>query len=132
MAEKRPKPGHIDAIGGEVVHKAQRELVVVNGRREVAIEYLEAVVGGHVEGVLNVLDGDVTFGYFVDGVPKFWREDFGWRAQRVLGDHAGRDLAIGVQQAAGLQDAPFGIHKSAGNTWDALAFDIHSLLPSIE
>ena len=58
MPDERPQPRHVDAVGGEIVHEAELELVVVDGRGEVAVQDLEAVVGRHVEGVLDVLDGD--------------------------------------------------------------------------
>ena len=54
-----------NAVGGEVIHKAQLELVVVDGCGEIAVEDLEAVVRCHVERVLDVLNGDFTLGHVV-------------------------------------------------------------------
>ena len=64
--EESPYPGNINTVCGQIIHKAQLELVIVNGRGKVAIEDLEAVVGGHVKGVLDSLNGDLAFGHSVD------------------------------------------------------------------
>ncbi len=71
VVEQAPQPRNINAVGGEVIHKAQLEFVVVDGCGEIAVEDLEAVVRCHVERVLDVLNGDLTLGHVVDGLPKF-------------------------------------------------------------
>ncbi len=129
---ERPQPRHIDAVGGKVVHEPQLEFVVVDGRREVAVENLEAVVRRHVERVLDVLDGDVALGHAVDVVPKFLGEDLLRRVQTVLGDDPGRDLALRVQQAAGLQQLPLRVAEAAGDRGHRLAFHVHGLQRRIE
>src|ERR1019366_607428 len=97
VVDEAPQPGNINAGGGEGIHKPQLELVVVDGCGEIAVEDLEAVVRRHVEGVLDVLNGDLTLGHVVDGLPKFWREDLLRRVQRALVNDPRHDLALWVQ-----------------------------------
>src|SRR5713226_7317987 len=97
VMDEAPQPRHIDPVGGEVIHEPQRKFVVVDRRREVAVEDLEAVVRRHVERVLDALNGDLTLRYAVDGVPKFLREKFLRRVKHALGDDQGHDLALRVQ-----------------------------------
>ncbi len=84
VMEEDPQPRHIDPVGGEIVHETQPKLVVVDGGREVTVENLEAVVRRHVEGVLDVLNSDLTLRHTVDTVPEFLREELLRHAEHVL------------------------------------------------
>ena len=89
MTKQRPQPRNIDAVGGQIVHEALLEFVVVDGGGEVAVQDLEAVIRRHVERMLNVLDGDVAFGHAIDGVPQLLAEQLLRRVQRFLANDGG-------------------------------------------
>ena len=97
VMDEAPQPRYIDPVGSEVIHEPQRKFVVVDRRREVTVEDLEAVVRRHVERVLDVLDSDFTHRHAVDGVPEFLREEFLRRIKHALGDDPGHDFALRVQ-----------------------------------
>ena len=94
MVEERPQPGHIDPVSGEIIHEAQEKLVIVDGRGEVAVKDLEAIIGRHVERMLDMLDGDVASGHVIDAIPKFRRQKFLGCIDGVFRKHPRRDLPL--------------------------------------
>ena len=77
--------------------------------------------------MLDVLDGDLTLWYAVDTVPEFLRKEILRRAEYVFGDNPGCDLALGVQQASGLQQAPLCLYETAGDRRYWFAFYVRFL-----
>ena len=128
MMDESPQPGHINPVCRQIIHEPERQLVVIDRSRKVAVENLETVVCRHVERVLDVLDGDLTLRHAVDAVPQIVGEQFLRRVERILGHDPGRDLALGIQHAAGLQQAALGIHVTARWHRDWFAFDVHGVL----
>ena len=99
---------------------------------EVTVENLETVVRCHVERMLNVLDGDVTFRHAIDVIPKLLCEDFFRRIQRALVNDPRHDLALWVQQASGLQQLPLRVEQTAGHGCHRFTIRVHSFLGRIE
>src|SRR5437879_13198632 len=94
MVDESPQPGHVDAVGGEVIHEAKRKFIIVYRGCEVAVEDLEAIIRRHVERMLDALNGDIPFGYSVDRVPQFLREQLFRRLKFILLDDATRNDAV--------------------------------------
>jgi len=69
----------------------------------------------HEEGVLDVLNSDLTLGHTIDTVPEFLREELLRHTEHVLCDDPGCDLALRVQQSAGLQQEPLRLYETAGD-----------------
>ena len=44
VLHEAPQPGYVDAIRGQIIHEAQRKLIVVDRGCEVTVENLKAIV----------------------------------------------------------------------------------------
>ena len=94
MVQECPQPGHIDPVSGQIIHEAQEKLVIVDGCGEVAVKDLEAIIGRHIERVLDMLDGDLASGHVIDAVPKFRRQQLLGCIDRVCRKDPRRDLPL--------------------------------------
>ena len=132
MMQERPQPGHIDAVSGQIIHEAQRKLVIVDGRGEVAVKDLEPIIGRHIERVLDVLDRNVATGHIIDTVPKLRRQKLLGGIDGVLGENPRCDLPLRAQQAARLQQRPFRVNQAAGRGRHGFFLQGHHLLRCID